>query len=124
MFFMRVTTSSWCVTMLPDCRGVGGCNCDDASSESSPAAVAGAGAGDGGTGVVGTVTGAATGTGVSGGIDGSGGSDAGTGVAGKFASAICLMRISLEKNETITSELQKGWGLLVTNLSFSAHFLL
>uniref|UniRef100_A0A2M4D7B8 Putative secreted protein n=1 Tax=Anopheles darlingi TaxID=43151 RepID=A0A2M4D7B8_ANODA len=31
-FFMRVTTSSWCATMLPDCRGVG---VGGTSSESS-----------------------------------------------------------------------------------------
>lgn len=60
--------------------------------------------------MVGTGTGAATGTGVSGGIDGSGGSDAGTGVAGKFASAICLMRISLEKMRILLQNFKSDGG--------------
>lgn len=49
IFFIRVTTSSWCVTMLPDCRGVSASCARLASSESSPPAAAATAVGVDGT---------------------------------------------------------------------------
>lgn len=78
-FFIRVTTSSWWVTMLPDCLGVGGTAADVASSESSPVAVIAGVVGVAGVATVGVAT--VTGIGVVG-VDG-------------IASTECIFRFRL-----------------------------